>query len=283
MTVTGASQVYAVFGDPIAHSLSPILHNAWFADHAMDAAYVALRLTGDAASRLRALPAWGFAGANVTVPHKAGALDAADRADDTARRIGAANTLRVAPDGALEAFNTDAEGFLDGVRQDRPDWSPAGKTVVLIGAGGAARAIVDAVARAGAAHIRIANRTPARAQALADLAGGAQFEAGGLERVDGFVEGADLIIQAGAAGLTGGAGPYPEFRAAAPGAIAVDIVYRPLRTPFLGAADAAGLDTVDGLGMLVHQAARAFALWRGVCPDAVLGRARLRAHLETAR
>jgi shikimate dehydrogenase len=267
MMVTGASQVYAVFGDPVAHSLSPVLHNAWFADHAIDAAYVALRLSGEAEAALRQLPQWGFAGANVTVPHKGAALAAADRADEAARRIGAANTLRVAPDGALEAFNTDAEGFLDGVRQDRPDWSPAGKHVVLIGAGGAARAIVDAAARAGAAHIRVANRTPARAEALADLAVGARFEAGGLACIGRFVEGADLIVQAGAAGLSGGAAPLPEFRAAAPGAIAVDIVYRPL----------------DGLGMLVHQAARAFVVWRGVSPDVSLGRARLRAHLETGK
>lgn len=279
MMLTGASCVYAVFGDPVAHSLSPILHNGWFADHAMDAVYVGLRLQGEAARLLGDLGGWGFMGANVTVPHKSAALKAAARSEESAKRIGAANTLRIGADGALEAFNTDAPGFLDSLRAHRPSWSAKGKSIALIGAGGAARAIVDVLAQHEAGEIRIANRTPAHAEDLAPLAGQARFGVFGLDRMTEAVAGADLIVQAGSGGLAGGHAVTPDFRTAAPDAIAVDIVYKPLCTPFLAAAAAAGLETVDGLGMLIHQAARAFEIWRGVMPDTQKGRARLLAHL----
>ena len=170
MTITGATALYAVIGDPIAHSLSPAIHNHWLKDAGINAAYAALRVHGDdPESLIRALPQIGLSGCNVTIPHKEAALRAADVKDPVALRIGAANTLRFT-NGKIEAFNTDAAGFSLALDAATPDWRHGGGKACLLGAGGSARAVVAALDAAGFAEIAVANRTLARVAPLAECA-----------------------------------------------------------------------------------------------------------------
>ena len=184
MTVTGEALVAGVMGWPVAHSRSPRLHGFWLRAYGVDGAYVPLAVPPDGFERaLRALPALGFRGCNVTLPHKERALALADAADAAARRIGAANTVVVGADGALEVSNTDAFGFMENLRQRAPGW-PAARPAAVLGAGGAGRAVVVALLDAGAPEVRLANRTAGRAR---DLAGefGRAGPAGRLERARG--------------------------------------------------------------------------------------------------
>jgi len=255
---------YAVIGDPVSHSLSPVMHNGWIADHGLNATYEALLLrSDDPVTAIRGLE--GFAGANVTVPHKEAAARAAT--DFTGA---VANTLRWERDGRISAFNTDGDGFLDALTEAAPDWRARVSQILILGAGGAARGIAEALE--GAGEIVITNRTFARAAELARAVGGRAVEWSALG--DAFAE-ADLIINATTLGLGGSAGPAWPIARVKQGAIVSDIVYRPLETPLLAAARARGLTTMDGLGMLLHQGARAFELWFGVKPDAGKARARL--------
>jgi shikimate dehydrogenase len=272
MKITAATRVLALLGDPVSHSLSPLLHNGWIADKGLDAVYVALRLeSANATETVRALKALDLAGANITVPHKQAAARAADVCDDVV-----ANTLRWEANGALSAFNTDGPGFLDALSEAAPDWARQVRRVLIIGAGGAALAIGKALS----AHVEVVcfiNRTPARAQAAAaSLGNGQQLRWDEIER--GFAD-ADLIVQATTLGLAGAPAPAWPVAHCRASAIVADIVYRPLQTELLGAARGRGLTAMDGLGMLIHQGARAFEIWFGVRPDAGLGRARLLAAL----
>ena len=255
---------YAVIGDPVSHSLSPLMHSGWIADHGLNATYEALLLRSDEPIKtIRELA--GFAGANVTVPHKEAAARAATDF------LGAvANTLRWERDGRISAFNTDGDGFLDALTEAAPDWRARVKHILILGAGGGARGIAEALR--GAGEIVIANRTLARADELARVVDGHAVEWSALG--DGFAA-ADLIINATTLGLSGSPSPDWPMARAKQTAIVSDIVYRPLETPLLAAARARGLATMDGLGMLIHQGARAFELWFGVKPDPAKARARL--------
>lgn len=255
---------YAVIGDPVSHSLSPLMHNGWIADHGLNATYEALLLrSDDAAKAIRELE--GFAGANVTVPHKEAAARAA-----TGFGGAVANTLRWEADGRISAWNTDGDGFLDALLEAAPGWRLRVKQILILGAGGGARGIAEALS--GAGEITIASRTFSRAEELARAIGGRAVEWSALG--DAFAE-ADLIINATTLGLSNTPSPDWPIGRVKQSAIVADIVYRPLETPLLAAARARGLTIMDGLGMLIHQGARAFELWFGVKPDAAKARARL--------
>lgn len=268
MIITGQTKVLALIGDPVSHSLSPIMHNGWLADHGIDAVYVALPLkSDDAETEIGALCRFGLAGANVTVPHKRAAASAADRSEGVV-----ANVLRWEKDGSVSGFNTDGQGFLDSLAEAAPDWKTRVRRVLMLGAGGAAVAIAEALGP-HVETIHFANRTQSRADAAADA-----LRAGRVLRWDDLERGfgaADLIVQATTLGM--GANPSPAWpmHAAKQTAICADIVYRPLETEFLRAARARGLATFDGLGMLIHQGAHAFELWFGVKPDVEKARRRL--------
>lgn len=270
MNITAATRVYAVIGDPVSHSLSPIMHNGWIADHGIDAVYVALPLRSeDPVSAIRALS--GFAGLNVTVPHKEAAALAAESRDGPV-----ANVLRREEDGAFSGFNTDGLGFLDSLAEKAPDWRSRISRALILGAGGAALGI----GRALSPHvdtIHFANRTAERGeQAALAISNGRTARWDDLERAFGH---ADLIVQTTTLGMTDQPEMAWPISFCRPNAIIADIVYRPLDTPLLSAARARDLMTVDGLGMLIHQGARAFEIWFGIKPDAAKARQRLLAAL----
>lgn len=268
MTITGKTKVLAIVGDPVEHSLSPLMHNAWIADHGLDAVYVALPLKSDAAVHaIRALKSYGFHGVNVTVPHKEAAAQAASTSEASV-----ANVLRWEEDGSLSAFNTDGPGFLDALAEAAPDWRTRVSRALILGAGGAASGIGHALSP-HVNTVHFANRTAARAEAAAaSIRNGRVLRWDDLERGFGA---ADLIIQATTLGMNGQEDVVWPMDFCRPTAIVADIVYKPLETAFLSAARAKGLTTMDGLGMLIHQGARAFELWFGVKPDVAKARVRL--------
>lgn len=270
MSITAATKVFAVIGDPVSHSLSPVMHNGWIADHGLDAVYVALRVGGeDPISAIRALS--GFAGVNVTVPHKEAAAKAAHRSE-----AGVANTLKWEKDGTLSAFNTDGPGFLDALDETAPDWRGRAQRALVLGAGGAALGIGQALSP-HVATVHFANRTPARGEAAAaTIPNGRSLRWDDLERA---FAAADIIVQATTLGMAGQPKMNWPVSYCRPSAIVADIVYRPLETDLLSAARARGLTTMDGLGMLIHQGARAFEIWFGVKPDTAKARQRLLAAL----
>jgi len=260
------TRAYAVIGDPVSHSLSPLMHSGWIADHGLDATYTALQLRAeDPVAAIRALK--GLAGANVTAPHKEAAAKAAGW------RLGVANTLEWGADGGLAAYNTDGDGFIDSLDAAAPDWRQRVGRALVVGAGGAARDIGRALIRAGVPDMAVVNRTAARAGAVAlDWGRGAAHDWSELESC--FAT-ADLIVNTTTLGMAGSPSTDWPVVACRPGTIVVDIVYRPLETPLLKAARARGLQAIDGLGMLIHQGARSFEIWFGVKPDVAKARARL--------
>jgi shikimate dehydrogenase len=252
----------AVLGDPIAHSRSPRLHGHWLARYGIAGHYIPLHVrAADLAQTLALLPRLGFVGANVTLPHKEAVLTLAHGVTPLARRIGSANTLTFGPDGIL-ADNTDAHGFTWNILGAMPDWAP--RTVALIGAGGASRAVVVALKDRGVQETRITNRNPDRANGLA-----AEF---GLTPVPwsnraAMLAGCDTLINATTQGMSGQPPldlPLDDLPRAA---LVTDLIYTPLETPLLAAARARGNPVVDGLGMLLHQAAPGFARWFGRMPE----------------
>lgn len=271
MRISGKTPVYAVIGDPVAHSLSPAMHNAWLAAAGIDAVYVALRASG--ADPLSALTSLELAGVNVTIPHKEAAAAIAVETDARAARLGAANVLTRRAYGGYAAANTDAPGFIAALDESAPAWRARVQTALVVGAGGAGIAILDGLKEAGVPHLMLANRTFERAAAGAFRIGG--VEALPWERLAEAFAAADLIVNATSLGLKGQGGADWPFHAARKGAIAADAVYRPLRTAFLNAAAANGLAPVDGLGMLIHQGALAFETWFGQRPDTKAARALL--------
>ncbi|HVF31618.1 MAG TPA: shikimate dehydrogenase [Acidimicrobiales bacterium] len=262
--LTAATRLVAVIGDPVRHSLSPTIHNAAFRALGLDWAYLALPVVaGNAAAAVEAVRVLGIEGLNVTMPHKEDVLPALDRLSTTAGALRAVNTVhRVGAE--LHGDNTDGAGLLDALRFDE-GFDPADTRAVVFGAGGAARAVVLALARAGAADIAVVNRTAARAEEAVALAAPGQARCGG----EADVEVADVVVNATPAGMTGT--PTEDAllldpRRLRPGQLVVDLVYHPLRTPLLAAAKERGAVPVTGLGMLIHQAAHAFRLWTGEDP-----------------
>jgi shikimate dehydrogenase len=269
--ITGRTRVVGVIGDPVRHSLSPLIHNAAFRALDLDWVYLAFPVVaGDAARAIDAARTLGLEGLNVTMPHKAEVIAALDDLSSTARRLHAVNTVHRVGE-RLVGDNTDGAGFLDALRHDE-GFDPAGRRAVVVGAGGAARAVVLALAQAGAADIAVVNRTPAHAAAAADLAAGAGPGTTGRQGDETDLDGADLVVNATPIGMAE-AGHDAEDRSLPldpkrlrPGQLVVDLVYHPLRTPLLEAAKARGAVPVTGLGMLIHQAAHAFRRWTGEDP-----------------
>lgn len=264
--MTSSFPLAGVVGRPVGHSRSPRLHRHWLARHGIAGDYVALEVAeGDLAEVLRALPKAGFRGVNVTVPHKLAALRIADEATDRARRIGAANLL-VFEGGRILADNTDGEGFVASLRQGAPGWDPAAGPAAVLGAGGAARAVVVALLDAGAPGIVLANRTRETAEALREEFGGRLRVVDWREAGNAVEEGA-LVVNTTSLGMAG----RPELRVPLDGLregqVVTDLVYSPLQTRLLREAAAAGAVAVDGLGMLLHQAVPAFERWFGVRPE----------------
>lgn len=280
MTIGGAARVAGVMGWPVAHSRSPLLHNFWLDRYGIDGAYVPFAVRpGEVARALRVLPDLGVAGVNVTVPHKEAAFAAVDTRDAAARRIGAVNTVFVDDGGALRGSNTDAFGFLEALRTRSPGWTAAAGPAVVLGAGGAARAVLAALAEAGAPEVRLVNRTRARAESLAGAFGAPVAVVGWGER-ESALAGAALLVNTTTLGMAGAPPLDLRLDDLPESALVNDIVYTPLETALLAAARVRGCAAVDGLEMLLHQARPGFAGWFGRQPevdDAL--RQRLRADL----
>lgn len=263
--VTGKARTAGVIGWPIDHSRSPQLHNYWLAKYDIDGAYVPLAVSPDNLIRaVRGLAALGFAGANVTIPHKEAVMGLIDDVDDVAQRIGAVNTIVVDGDGRLLGKNTDGFGFLENLKEGAPQWRAAAGPAVILGAGGAAKAIAVALSDAGVPEIRIVNRTVERAQKLTKAIGGTLFN--WENRVDAL-EGAALLVNATALGMTGHVPLEIDLERLPEMAVVNDIVYAPLETPLLADAKARGNPVVEGLGMLLHQGRPGFRSWFGVDPQ----------------
>ena len=256
-----------LMGFPVMHSRSPKLHNYWLAQHGLTGAYLPLAIrTEGLRAALRALPALGFSGCNLTIPHKEAALAIVDRVDPVARRIGAMNCVVVAPDGSLEGQNHDAFGFVESIREAQPNWRADAGPIVVIGAGGGARAVLVSLIDQGAREIRLVNRTPARAAALQRDLGG-PITALRWEQRGAALGGAAMLINATDQGMVGAPPLDLALDALPPDALVSDIVYIPRETPLLAAARRRGNPTVNGLGMLLHQARPAFRAWFGIMPD----------------
>jgi shikimate dehydrogenase len=256
-----------LMGWPVSHSRSPDIHNHWIAEHGLRGSYVLLPVDpANLAQALRALPVLGFAGCNLTIPHKVAAMSLVDRVDPVAQRIGAINTVVVQADGALAGLNTDAYGFLHSLMAEAPQWSPDDGPVAVIGAGGAARAVVVALADKGVREIRVCNRSPDKAIALADEFGPVVLSVPWAQRNEAL-EGAALLVNTTSQGM-GSQPPLDLSLETLPlRAVVSDLVYVPLQTPLLRTAMARGHHTVGGLGMLLHQARPAFESWFGVMPQ----------------
>ena len=267
MIPSAKAKLAAVIGWPVAHSLSPRLHGYWLERHGIDGAYVALAVAPEHfAQVLRSLPLMGFAGANVTIPHKEAALAAVDEADSVAKRMGAVNTVAVGENGSLVGSNTDGYGFMESLREGAPSWRPGGGPAVVLGAGGAARAVTVALADSGVEELRIVNRTAARAERLVDALGGRASGVPWAERADALA-GAALLANTTSLGMEGEPPLELDLAELPLDAPVIDIVYSPLKTPLLAAAAQRGNPVVDGLGMLLHQAGPGFAAWFGVVPE----------------
>ncbi len=267
MTELARIPLAGVIGHPIAHSRSPALHGYWLRRYGIKGHYIPMDVTpADLAHVLGTLPKLGFVGVNITIPHKEAILGIADIITDRAALIGAANTLIFRKDGRIHADNTDGAGFIANLRQRAPFWNPAAGPAAVLGAGGAARAVVAALIEVGVPEVHIANRTRPRAEALrSDF--GAKIIVHEWVQAANMLDGAATVVNTTSLGMTG----KPDFRvpldALNPRAVVTDLVYAPLMTQFLIEAAAMGCTVVDGLGMLLHQAAPGFERWFGIRPE----------------
>lgn len=265
-TVLPRIPLAGVIGSPIAHSKSPALHGHWLKTYGIRGYYIPMEVSADnLAEVLRALPKAGFVGVNVTVPHKEAVLEIADLVTDRATLIGAANTLIFRKDGKIHADNTDGYGFIENLRQNAPDWNPAAGPAAVLGAGGAARAVVASLLDVGVPEILISNRTRIRAEALQhDF--GKRLQVVDWVQAGNMLEAAATVVNTTSLGMLG----KPELRVPLDGlqkgALVTDLVYAPLQTRLLRVAQEMGCVTVDGLGMLLHQAVPGFERWFGYRP-----------------
>ena len=267
-TISGAGVVAGVVGAPVRHSLSPLIHNAWIAAAGLDGAYVPFApAEARFADFVNGLRGGAIRGLNVTLPFKEQALALAARASDRAWDAGAANLLVFEPDGQVFADNTDGLGLLAAFAGQAPGFDPAAAPVVILGAGGAARGAAAAFKAAGAPQVRIVNRTLARAEAICEALG-ERAKAFPLDAAAAAFEGAGAVINATSAGLSGAGALDVPLAATPETAVVMDMVYKPLHTPFLRAAEALGRPTVDGLAMLIGQAVPSFEAFFGVPPPA---------------
>jgi len=256
-----------VMGWPVAHSRSPAIHNHWIGQYGLNGHYVLLPVQPERlADAVRGLRALGFAGCNITIPHKVAAMPLMDRIDPLAARIGAINTVVVERDGTLTGYNTDAYGYIQSLLDARPDWRADAGPITVLGAGGAARAILVALAERGARDIRLCNRSLDKAQALASEFGAPIHAVPWEQRADAL-EDCALLVNTTSLGMKGQPPLELALDRLPAHALVSDIIYVPLQTPLLAAARARGHTTVDGLGMLLNQARPAFAHWFGVMPE----------------
>jgi len=256
-----------VMGWPVMHSRSPKIHNFWLVKYGLNGTYVPLAIPAEGLrAALRALAALGFAGCNLTIPHKEAAFEIVDRVAPLARRIGAINCVVVAPDGSLDGYNYDGFGYIQSVLEAYPDWRADAGPIVVVGAGGGARAVLVSLVDQGAQEIRLVNRSPERAQALAREFG-APIKAVPWKERHAALAGAAMLINTTSQGMAG----QPALDLALdklPGsALVSDIIYVPRETPLLAAARLRGNRIVNGLGMLLNQARPAFQAWFGVMPE----------------
>jgi len=256
-----------VIGAPVAHSKSPRLHGHWLRRYGLQGYYIPMDIAqSDLAEAIRVLPRMGFVGVNVTIPHKETVLALADLVTDRAALIGAANTLIFRKDGKIHADNTDGYGFVQNLRQAAPHWAPAVGPAAVIGAGGAARAILASLIEIGVPEIRLSNRTRTRAEALRSEFG-TKIAVYDWVQAGNMLEDVALVVNTSSLGMVGKPDLKVPLDALSPNAVVNDLVYTPLRTGLLDRAAAMGCVTVDGLGMLLHQAAPGFERWFGVRPE----------------
>ncbi len=255
-----------VIGHPIKHSRSPLIHGTWLAEHGIAGSYEAIDVAPeDLPAFVARLRQGEFVGGNVTIPHKEAVFALCDSVDPLARTIGAANTLVRQPDGRIHGFNTDYMGFLGNLDQNAPGWAEGLERAIVLGAGGAARAILVALRERGVPEIVLLNRTPDKAAALAREISG-PFVPGALGDYARYAEGAGLLVNTTSIGMHDTRFEDLDLQLLPGTALVTDIVYVPLVTPLLADARALGLATVDGLGMLLHQAIPGFEAWFGVRP-----------------
>jgi len=256
-----------VIGSPIAHSKSPALHTHWLKTLGIAGHYIPIDVAQeDLEHILKTLPKMGFVGVNVTVPYKEKVMDFADLVTDRAALIGSANTLIFRKDGKIHADNTDSYGFIQNLRQKAPDWDPKAGPAAILGAGGAARAVIAALVEVGVPEILISNRTKARAEKLkADF--GKRLRVVDWVQAGNMLEEAATVINTTSLGMVGKPPLRVPLDGLQKGTLVTDLVYAPLMTHLLNEANEAGCVTVDGLGMLLHQAVPAFERWFGVRPQ----------------
>jgi len=266
-----------VMGWPVMHSRSPMLHNYWFKQHGLAGSYVPLAIRPEhLAAALRGLHPLGFAGVNVTIPHKQEAMKIVNEVDALARSIGAISCVIVKPDGSLAGTNNDCYGFIHAVRQEQPGWRADAGPIVVIGAGGGSRAVCYGLAQEGARELRLVNRTFDRAQEIAERFGGPIRALPWADRHDAL-GGAAMVVNTTSCGMVGQPALDITLDKLPQGALAADIIYIPLETPFLAAARKHGNRTINGLGMLLNQGRPAWKAWFGVEPEVT---AELRAMVE---
>jgi shikimate dehydrogenase len=271
MTASDRFLLAGVMGWPVMHSRSPKIHNYWLAEFGLAGTYVPLAIRPEIlGAALRALAPLGFAGCNLTIPHKEAALEIVDQVEPLARRIGAINLVVVSPDGSLLGRNTDGFGYIESILQAAPGWRPDAGPIAIVGAGGGARAVLASLADRGATDIRLINRSPERAEAL-QREFGAPIKAVAWDDRHEALAGAAMLVNTTNQGMAGQPPLDIALDKLPASALVSDIVYVPRETPLLAAARRRGNRTFNGLGMLLNQARPAFHAWFGVMPDVTPG------------
>jgi shikimate dehydrogenase len=259
--------IAGLLGWPVAHSRSPVIHNHWLAEHGIPGRYVLFAVPPEKLeAAVRGIAALGLRGCNVTTPHKQAIFPLLDRVDDLARRIGAVNTVVVEKDGTLTGFNNDGNGFIQSLRDVDPQWRPDTGPIAVLGAGGAARAVVASLAAQGANEIRLVNRTLDKAKGIADAVG-AVVKVLPWEQREDALDGIAMLANATSLGMAGKPPLDISLDRLPKRALVGDLIYIPPETPLLAAARARGNVTVNGLGLLLNQARPAFNAWFGVMPE----------------
>lgn len=267
MTELPRISLAGVIGSPIAHSKSPQLHRHWLKTYGIAGHYIPMDVTNDSLENvLRTLPQMGFVGVNITIPHKEKVMGIADLVTDRAILIGAANTLIFRKDGKIHADNTDGYGFIENLKAGAPHWDPRSGPAAVLGAGGAARAVISSLLEAGVPEIMLSNRTRVRADKLKQDFG-SRIRVYEWVQAGNMIEDADLLVNTTSLGMIGKSELRVPLDGLRSSTIVTDLVYAPLKTKLLATAEEVGCVTVDGLGMLLHQAVPAFERWFGQRPE----------------